>query len=128
MCLVNVHFHLGAEHRSEGFFDVSGVDFFNNVYHGKPGKIPPEDAGWMCSDYDATDEKFTTDYEWKYCEDMHVGMTYEIHWPHSSAGHCGRLQDGLGGIFCYSHTPEKIGVEGQVFTIVNDDAYDVEDL
>ena len=28
------------------------------------------------------------DYDWKYCSGMHVGYTYELHWPHSSHGMC----------------------------------------
>ena len=28
------------------------------------------------------------DYDWKYCSGMHVGYTYELHWPHSNMGDC----------------------------------------
>lgn len=135
LCQVNVHWHLGAEHRSAGQYDVDGDEFLANTYVGKAdngqhrrmlgGKAVP---GFMCRGYDAKDPKYTKPYDWKYCKDMRVGLTYEIHWPFSSAGHCGRLSDGLGGVFCHSHAPNGIGVQGQVFTVVNDDAYDVADL
>lgn len=123
MCQVNVHWHLGSEHLSKGEYDVPGVEFA--AKYGKDMHVVP---GYFCNDYNPDDAKFTTEYEWKYCKDMHVGFTYEIHWPFSSAGHCGRLSDGLGGVFCHSPTPKKIAVQAQVFTIVNDNTYDVEDL
>jgi hypothetical protein len=77
---------------------------------------------------------------------MHVGETYEVHWPHSAAGACGtkwQFQSPFyDGVLCnndavfgvYNETGydkslrnlgKYVGVEGQVFTIVNDPAYDV---
>ena len=32
MCMVNIHWHLGAEHKSEGQYDIAGQDFLDNVY------------------------------------------------------------------------------------------------
>ena len=73
-------------------------------------------------------------YHWKHCKHMHVGGTYEIHWPHSAAGACGtewQMQSPFyDGVFCRDgiitiaplNTFEKIGVQAQVFTIVNDEA------
>lgn len=135
MCQVNVHFHLGAEHMSAGAFDVVGEEFMANTWtgssdahHRRLAAGAEENPGWFCQGYDADDAKFTTEYHWEYCKDMHVGLTYEIHWPFSTAGSCTGLTDGLGGAFCTSLAPAAIGVQGQVFMIVNDDAYDVEDL
>jgi hypothetical protein len=136
MCLVNIHWHLGAEHMSEGQYDIQGQEFLDNVYVGKDAGYNRRllasegdiQAGWMCDGYDPEDPTMTTEYDWQHCEGMNVGLTYEIHWPHSSAGHCGHLTDGLGGVFCTSHAPEAIGVQGQVFMVVNDDKYDVDDL
>ena len=63
---------------------------------------------------------------------MVVGETYEVHWPHSAAGACGtqwQYQTPFyDGVFCNDgiititplNTYEKIGVQGQVYTIVND--------
>merc|ERR1719460_190354 len=109
LCPVNVHWHLGAEHRSAG-------------------------------EYDSSDEKFTKEYHWHYCKDMKVGETYEVHWPHSAAGACATpfqyqtpFYDGVfctGGIISLDplNTYQKIGVQGQVFTIVNDEKYYYPDL
>jgi hypothetical protein len=98
--------------------------------------------GFRCNHYDATDAKFTTPYEWKHCVGMEVGETYEVHWPHSKAGACGTVNQYqtpfYDGVFCRANegiitldplnTFETIGVQGQVFTIVNDDAYYYPDL
>ena len=66
---------------------------------------------------------------------MYVGETYEVHWPHSAAGACGtpwQYQTPFyDGVFCNDgiitlaplNTYEKIGVQSQVFTVVNDEAY-----
>ena len=77
---------------------------------------------------------------------MHVGETYEVHWPHSAAGACGtkwQFQSPFyDGVLCkdeavlsvynqegYNNSLTNlgnfVGVEGQVFTVVNDPAYDV---
>ena len=66
---------------------------------------------------------------------MMVGQTYEIHWPHSTVGACGtpyQYQTPFyDGVFCTDgivslsplNTYQKIGVQSQVFTIVNDEEY-----
>ena len=77
---------------------------------------------------------------------MHVGETYEVHWPHSAAGACGtkwQFQSPFyDGVLCkdddvlsvynqqgynksLTNLGNFVGVEGQVFTVVNDPAYDV---
>ena len=74
---------------------------------------------------------------------MYVGETYEVHWPHSAAGACGtkwQFQSPFyDGVLCNNdavlgvygadnelkNLPMFVGVEGQVFTVVNDDAYDI---
>jgi len=62
---------------------------------------------------------------------MKVGETYEVHWPHSAAGACGTIWQYqtpfYDGVFCKEgiievlplNTYYKIGVQGQVFTVVN---------
>jgi len=155
LCPVNVHWHLGAEHRSEGQFDENGLSPDNHLV---PDDENPEDVrrldprnyrlrrrlggaryGYACRHYDATDDRFNTEYAWQYCKDMHVGETYEVHWPHSALGACGtpwQYQDPFyDGVFCgidaevstYGLTPQDIassvGVQGQVFTIINDEDY-----
>merc|ERR1719401_1506745 len=84
LCPVNVHWHLGAEHRSEGEFDEDGKSPDNHLI---PEDEDPEDTrrlaaaryGFACKHYDSDDARFNTEYPWKYCRDMHVGETYEVH-------------------------------------------------
>ena len=66
---------------------------------------------------------------------MYVGETYEVHWPHSAAGACGtkwQFQTPFyDGVFCRDgiitiaplNTFKTVGVQGQVFTIVNDEEH-----
>merc|ERR1712086_632849 len=97
--------------------------------------------GFQCNLYDSEDEKYTKPYEWKYCDKtMEVGQTYEVHWPHSAAGACGTPNQYqtpfYDGVFCTDgilsldplNTYQKIGVQSQVFTIVNDEDYYYPDL
>jgi hypothetical protein len=148
MCPVNVHWHLGTEHLSNGQYDENGK--------GPHGTAPrPEWAGrdlagelrggFRCHHYDETDEKFTKPYDWKYCTNMEVGETYEVHWPHSSAGDCGTVNQYqtpfYDGVFCNlplevfqaiavdpQNIASNVGVHGQVFTVVNDDTYFYPDM
>jgi hypothetical protein len=131
MCPVNVHWHLGAEHLSVGQFDETGS-----------GPAFPEEVdggnrpGFQCTLYDETDSKFTKPYDWKHCQNMEVGQTYEVHWPHSAAGACGTPNQYqtpfYDGVFCtdgvLTDTAKQIGVQAQIFTIVNDEDYFWPDL
>merc|ERR1719235_768947 len=150
LCPVNVHWHLGAEHRSAGEYDENGK---SPKLSGTPADYNPNGGrrlggdsiryGYACNHYDKSDSRFTTEYEWKYCSDMHVGETYEVHWPHSALGACGTPNQYqfpfYDGVFCGATaellntlTPQAIadnvGVQGQVFTIVNDENYYYPDL
>jgi len=150
MCPVNVHWHLGAEHYSVGEYDEDGdgphgnaeaPDWAQRARDLAEGKDVR--AGFRCHHYDADDEKFTKPYDWKYCEGMEVGETYEVHWPHSAAGACGRVNQYqtpfYDGVFCnldmdtFSTLQKQdianaVGVHGQVFTIVNDESYFYPDM
>jgi len=141
LCPVNVHWHLGAEHLSVGQYDTNGKG--PSGPHGyRELAESPITLGHRCHHYNSSKVEFTTKYAWKSCVDMHVGETYEIHWPHSAAGACGskwQMQSPFyDGVFCKDgvitiaplNTYEKIGVQGQVFTIVNSDdpKYDYPDL
>jgi len=157
LCPVNVHWHLGAEHRSAGQYDESGKSPGKYTEAGvnsaplgdydaaAPRRLgsDPVRYGFACSLYNESDAKFTTEYDWKHCQDMHVGETYEVHWPHSVLGACGtpyqyqtKFYD---GIFCRyekagsppltaQQTASNVGVQAQVFTIVNDEDYYYPDL
>ena len=154
MCTVNVHWHIGAEHRSEGEYDENqSFDHPNkDTYAGSHRRLASADGGMrighMCTKgkelWEANDASVRNsdgsvkEYDWKYCKDMHVGLTYEFHWPHSSLGACqtpwqyqyhfldgvlcGATQGGVDIATAAALLGDKthgIGVEGQVFTIVN---------
>jgi len=135
LCPVNVHWHLGAEHYSAGQFDFDGKGPADSRRLAADARL-----GFRCHHYDASDSRFTTEYNWQHCVDTHVGETYEVHWPHSAAGMCGtpyQFQSPFyDGVFCVDgiialdplNTFEKIGVQSQVFTIINDDDYYYPDL
>lgn len=134
MCPVNVHWHLGAEHYSYGEFDEFGSGPSDvNARRRLAGETR---LGFQCQHYDEADPKFTTEYDWKHCIDMEVGQTYEVHWPHSAAGACGTLNQYqtpfYDGVFCrddiITSTNLQIGVQAQIFTIVNDESYYYPDL
>merc|ERR1711990_1121263 len=168
MCPVNVHWHLGAEHTSYGEYTVE---------HSAGGKNGPSTAkydarqpagrkllaasggttylGGRCTKYDSLTADQKKDYDWKYCKNMVVGETYEVHWLHSEMGACNTkwqyqypFYDGVlcrlgeeaypgkgafglgtvGGDNIAGGLPAQIGVQGQVFVVVNDEDYYYPDL
>lgn len=130
LCPVNVHWHLGTEHLSVGEYDENGKG------PGDKHRKLAEDArlGPRCHYYDEKNPIFKDDYEWKHCVGMHVGETYEVHWPHSAMGACGTVNQYqtpfYDGVFCNYDGKEllKIGVQAQIFTIVDDEEYYYPDL
>ena len=71
MCPVNVHWHLGTEHYSAGEYDEGGdgphgnqkrPDWAARERDLAEGKVRD---GFRCHHYDAEDEKFTKEYDWK---------------------------------------------------------------
>ena len=152
LCPVNVHWHLGAEHLSVGQYDEygtgppttnssgsgsgSGLSSGSGSSSGGRRQLAAgERRGGRCHYYRNTDPKFTTPYNWRFCTNMKVGETYEVHWPHSAAGACGtqwQMQSPFyDGVFCRDgiitiaplNTYQKIGVQSQTFVVVNDEAY-----
>jgi len=150
MCPVNVHWHIGSEHYSVGEYDEngSGPHGGRELDDWAKRKLAEENerAGFRCNHYDKDDEKFTKEYEWKHCIGMEVGETYEVHWPHSAAGACGTVNQYqtpfYDGVFCnldmdtfltlatdsLQNIASAVGVQGQVFTVVNDEAYYYPDM
>jgi len=160
LCPVNVHWHLGAEHRSVGQYDENGKapgksgrlgqapdndHSTNSVNHGGRRLGQKVRYGFACHHYNANDAKFTTPYKWQHCVGMHVGETYEVHWPHSAIGACHsphQFQSPFyDGVFCgwndavakavaadAQNLVNAVGVQGQVFTIVNDESYYFPDM
>jgi len=145
LCPVNVHWHLGTEHLSVGEYDENGVGpnrTAEDDEHGEGAsrRLAVARQGYRCHKYDGTNATFTQEYTWQHCVGMHVGETYEVHWPHSAAGACGTPHQYqtpfYDGVFCRAgiitlaplNTFEKIGVQSQVYTIVNDESYYYPDL
>jgi len=135
LCPVNVHWHLGTEHLSVGQYDETGSGPTEVATRRRAaGKVR---EGFQCVHYDPMDKTHTTPYDWKHCKDMEVGQTYEVHWPHSKGGACGTIHQFqtpfYDGVFCYGSklvpsTQEAIGVQAQVFMIVNDEDHYYPDL
>jgi len=150
LCPVNVHWHYGTEHLSVGEYDEygSGPNMSAEEDEGGEDESRRLDTatarlGFQCHHYDENDAKFTTDYAWAYCVNMHVGETYEVHWPHSKAGACGtpyQYQSPFyDGVFCRFWDNNdllvggvglnyNVGVQAQIFVIVNDENYYYPDL
>ena len=148
LCPVNVHWHYGAEHLSVGEYDEAGKGPKPIVDDSTPtnttilSKAGDEDVreGFQCHLYNESESRFTAEYDWKHCVGMRVGKTYEVHWPHSAAGACGTPNQYqtpfYDGVFCTDgvisldplNTYQKIGVQSQVYTIVNDETYYYPDL
>lgn len=149
MCPVNVHWHLGTEHYSVGEYDENGdgphgsIAVADDIDTRKLASKDDIRGGFRCHHYDDKDSKFTKEYDWKHCKNMEVGETYEVHWPHSAKGACGTADQYQSpfydGVFCNLNNatfqtlkPQQIasavGVQGQIFTIVNDEAYFYPDL
>ena len=145
MCAVNVHWHLGTEHYSVGEYDEFGSGPNGNAPAPERNLAAEENVrgGFRCHHYDEEDPKFTTPYEWKHCKGMVVGETYEVHWPHSAAGACGEVDQYqtpfYDGVFCKlpldvfttlgpQDIASAVGVQGQIFTVVNDESYFYPDM
>lgn len=121
--LVNVHFHLGAEHKSDAYnngTDATAYDAGSSTSQVRPG--------WMCPTESLTASQMTS-YNFQYCKgDMAVGNSYEVHYVHSSAGvdanddptiNADNLADGLGGAANgRGILNPMIVVQGQIFQIV----------
>ena len=108
--LVNVHFHYGAEHKSDSY--QNGTD--SEAYDASSGRRLASNPrpGWMCAT-DTLSSSQMTPYTFQYCKgDVQVGKSYEVHYVHSSAGvdsdmtdgiNADDLADGLGGMQQKSH-------------------------
>lgn len=61
MCAVNVHWHLGAEHRSTGQYDETGTGPADHTRRKLSGETETTRLGHQCHHYDDTMAKFTTE-------------------------------------------------------------------
>lgn len=138
--LVNVHFHLGAEHKSDEYNDdTDSVAFDGNNANRRLGTRRlaggPVRPGWMCSNDDLSESQ-KAPYEFVHCKgDVAVGKSYELHYVHSSAGThpedvadtdeaaADLMADGLGGAANgRGLLNPMVVVEAQVYHIVNDES------
>jgi len=129
--LVNVHFHLGAEHKSEEYSDDADSVAYDAEHsgHGHRRLAESPRPGFMCSNAGLTAEELAP-YTFTSCKGaVEVGKSYEVHYVHSSAGYASEdlagagvdgIEDGLGGAANgRGMLNPMIVVEGQVFQIVN---------
>jgi len=126
--LVNVHYHLGAEHKS----DVYNDDTDSIAYDSNTGRRLGEEVrpGFMCPTTGLTTTELA-DYTFQYCKgQVSVGKSYEVHYVHSSAGYTEEMlegvtdidgiDDGLGGAANgRGLLNPMVVVQGQVYQIVN---------
>jgi len=105
--MVNVHFHLGAEHKAEAYSDSTAIDKYDEAHDGRrpgfmthhadnkydEGEVRP---GFMCTTSDLSEDQ-KKPYEFEFCKgDVAVGKTYEIHYVYSSAGFTDAEADAAG--------------------------------
>jgi hypothetical protein len=142
MCAVNVHWHLGTEHYSLGEYDENGEgpNGGGSIPYRQRGLAETVRGGFRCHHYNKDEEKFTKEYDWKHCIGMEVGETYEVHWPNSIWGACGTVDQYqtpfYDGVLCnfaalngvLGSLPQKVGVQAQIYTVVNDESYFYPDM
>uniref|UniRef100_A0A7S1RQI3 Uncharacterized protein n=1 Tax=Alexandrium catenella TaxID=2925 RepID=A0A7S1RQI3_ALECA len=127
--LANVHFHLGAEHKTEAYSDGTDAAAYDSV-HGRRLASGPVRPGFMCPTTSlSTAQK--APYTFQYCKgDVQVGKSYEVHYVHSSAAlltptemkaaNADSMNDGLGAAANgRGMLNPMVVVEGQVYQIVN---------
>jgi len=132
--LSNVHFHYGAEHKSDHYSDGSLADTYDEAHSSErrlgarrlAGDVRP---GFMCSNDGLSEDVDLAPYEFEHCKgQVYVGKSYEVHYVHSSAGYTDEqktdlgvdgIDDGLGGAANgRGLLNPMITVEAQVFHIV----------
>jgi hypothetical protein len=126
LVLANVHYHLGAEHRSSGEYDYSKMDdpSFDVAVTEEYGFYCDQTAGYL---NDSAAGNFQA-YSWEYCSNTEVGQTYEMHYVYSSGtANENGIVGGLGGAFAV-HINPTVTVRAQIYYIVNDDSADVDDF
>eukprot|EP00490_Sorites_sp_Unknown_P017687 CAMPEP_0114671676 /NCGR_PEP_ID=MMETSP0191-20121206/41534_1 /TAXON_ID=126664 /ORGANISM="Sorites sp." /LENGTH=379 /DNA_ID=CAMNT_0001932033 /DNA_START=45 /DNA_END=1184 /DNA_ORIENTATION=- len=124
--LVNVHFHYGAEHKSDSYNNGTLSAAYDAASSGRRLASNPR-PGWMCPSDTLTSAQ-TTPYTFQYCHGVEVGKSYEVHYVHSSAGmdadatdgvNADDLADGLGGAANNRGLLNPmVVVQGQVYQIV----------
>jgi len=90
----NIHYHLGAEHKSDEYNDSTESDAYDaemarkhdDEHHRRKLNENPR-PGWFCPISGFTEAQLQP-YEFQHCKGDHVrvGATYEVHFVRSSAG------------------------------------------
>ena len=127
---VNIHWHLGAEHRMDEQYDRRPPAWASNVTVEKDGEQELVVPGLWCPTDGINDTLLDEDsYTFQHCKAARVGGVYEFHWVFSTGGP-GTLQEdgsegelgisaGLGGAFNRTNNADVI-VRAQVCLIVHD--------
>lgn len=101
----NVHYHLGAEHKSTAYSDGTDSAAYDAAHGGRRLASQPR-PGFMCSQSGLSANQLVP-HQFLYCKgDVAVGKTYEFHYVRSSSGYDpedlggdldAQINDGLGG-------------------------------
>jgi len=96
MPLTNVHYHLGAEHKSEAYSDGTDGEAYDADQDGRRlgygGEVRP---GFMCPTSDLSSTQLES-YSFEHCTgDVTVGKSYEVHYVHSSAGYSEEVRNSI---------------------------------
>eukprot|EP00439_Symbiodinium_sp_Y106_P008746 s10355_g1.t1 len=91
---VNIHWHLGAEHRMENAYDRRSPEWASYVTVPDENNVSqPVVPGLWCPTDGIDDAKLDeSSFSFTYCKAAQVGGTYEFHWVFSTGGP-GRLQE-----------------------------------
>jgi len=133
--LANVHFHLGAEHKSEEYSDATDSVAYDATHNSQSRRLAANPRpGYMCSNAHLTETQRAA-YNFVHClGSVEVGKSYEVHYVHSSAGYSTEdlagttdidlMDDGLGGAANGRGIRNPmIVVQAQIFHLVNDGPY-----
>jgi len=82
----NLHFHLGAEHKSDEYNDAADSVAYDAAAHAGRRLAAAPRPGFMCPTGGLSASELQA-YTFHHCTgDVAVGKTYEIHYVHSAAG------------------------------------------
>mmetsp|Transcript_5865 Transcript_5865/g.15470 ORF Transcript_5865/g.15470 Transcript_5865/m.15470 type:complete len:319 (+) Transcript_5865:426-1382(+) len=119
----NVHFHLGAEHKSEYYSDSADFVAYDNAVHRRRQLASNPRPGFMCPTHELTAGELAP-YTFHHCSGVSVGKSFEVHYVHSTAGTgddaTPSLSDGLGTAAAGRGLANPmVAVEAMIFQVVN---------
>ena len=86
--LANVHYHFGAEHKSEEYADETDSAAYDAAQRGHGARRLDDNPrpGFMCSTKGLSQAQLAP-YAFEHCRGkVEVGKSYEVHYARSSAG------------------------------------------